>query len=116
MRNPTFNERSFVPEVLRVHGADGRHDDRGKQQQVKNHMVTVQNSKAPPEHWEIYKPKETYGHVRALQTLSNGENPPYDNTLRIVEHSGSRASHTEAYKTRKHPGYIRNQFGGYFTS
>ena len=54
--------------------------------------------------------------MRALQTLSNGENPPYDNTLRIVEHSGSRASHTEAYKTRKHPGYIRNQFGGYFTS
>ena len=45
--------------------------------------------------------------VHGLRVLGGGA----DDT-----HSGSRASHTEAYKTRKHPGYIRNQFGGYFTS
>mmetsp|Transcript_19347 Transcript_19347/g.23106 ORF Transcript_19347/g.23106 Transcript_19347/m.23106 type:complete len:93 (-) Transcript_19347:481-759(-) len=55
-------------------------------------------------------------HVNALQKLSNGQTVAYANTLRIVTHEGDRAPVQEPTETRKHPGYIRNELGGTFTS
>jgi hypothetical protein len=51
-----------------------------------------------------------------LQRLSNGEAVPYHETLRVVQHEGSRAPRVMSATTRKPPGYIRNESGGMFTS
>lgn len=41
---------------------------------------------------------------------------PYQATLRTVTHDGSPAPLLPPRTTRKHPGYIRNEMGGLFTS
>jgi hypothetical protein len=55
-------------------------------------------------------------HHKGLQRLSNGEAVPYHETLRVVQHEGSRAPRVMSATTRKPPGYIRNESGGMFTS
>jgi len=60
--------------------------------------------------------KDVTIHHQGLQRLSNGEAVPYSETLRIVQHEGSRAPRVMSATTRKPPGYIRNESGGMFTS
>jgi len=55
-------------------------------------------------------------HQMALQALSNGQNPPYEATLRVVMVPGSKEPVVEKSVSRKPPGYIRNEYGGFFTS
>ena len=55
-------------------------------------------------------------HAYALQALSNGQPVAYQDTLRVVNVEGSRAPRELPPVTRKAPGYIRNQLGGFFTS
>ncbi|GBG68643.1 hypothetical protein CBR_g3184 [Chara braunii] len=55
-------------------------------------------------------------HRYHLQKLSNGNiNEPYPDTLVVLKHEGDRGPLQEEHQTRKHPGYIRNEFGGFFT-
>ncbi len=57
------------------------------------------------------------GHVQSLQDLSNGsEQVPYQATLRVVSHDGSKAPRQVYKQNQKHPGYSRNDLGGVFTS
>jgi hypothetical protein len=60
--------------------------------------------------------KDFSSHHKGLQRLSNGEHVPYKETLRVVQHEGSRAPRVMSATTRKPPGYIRNESGGMFTS
>ncbi|GLC52519.1 hypothetical protein PLESTB_000638700 [Pleodorina starrii] len=82
--------------------------------QVRNYGMTITNMKKPP----VVKAedKSEPQHIRALQGLSNGAEVPYDATLRTVTHEGSRTPKLPPRQTQKHPGYIRNESGGFFTS
>lgn len=55
-------------------------------------------------------------HRANLQAFTNGADVPYPASLRVVTHDGDRVPMQEEQQTRKHPGYIRNEFGGFFTS
>mmetsp|Transcript_30275 Transcript_30275/g.55306 ORF Transcript_30275/g.55306 Transcript_30275/m.55306 type:complete len:88 (-) Transcript_30275:300-563(-) len=83
-------------------------------QQVKNYIATSTLSKPLP----VLKDEDKgeYAHYKSLQALSNEENPKFKDTLRIVSHDGSRSPKVAPKTTQKHPGYIRNESGGYFTS
>jgi hypothetical protein len=60
---------------------------------------------------------EDSGHVQSLQELSNGHEVPYEATLRVVSHEGSKAPRQLFKQAKKHgPGYSRNDLGGMFTS
>ncbi|EFJ42355.1 hypothetical protein VOLCADRAFT_107296 [Volvox carteri f. nagariensis] len=72
--------------------------------QVRNYNMTLSNNKTPP-------PIKTEGktenqHVKSLQSLSNGNEVPYDATLRTVIHEGSRTPKLPPRQTQKHP-YLR---------
>ncbi|WZN65164.1 hypothetical protein HKI87_11g67210 [Chloropicon roscoffensis] len=84
-------------------------------QQVKNSLATLENAKVKKRQFQAENLNEPQ-HRHAMQGLSDGTFTSYQQTLRIVEHSGDRASWSEKLQTRKHPGYIRNEFGGFFTS
>ena len=51
-------------------------------------------------------------------SLRAGEPVPYGSTFRVVTHTFNvgRAPFGEPQVMRKHPGYIRNEKGGFFTS
>lgn len=84
-------------------------------QQVKNYSATLRNSK--PSGPSLKKEdKSELTHTQALQSLSNGQNVPYQNTLRVVTVEGSPVPVMPPKQTLKHPGYIRNESGGLFTS
>ena len=55
-------------------------------------------------------------HVQSLQQLSNGAAVPYQETLRVVSHEGSRAPRQVYKQSQKHPSCSRNDLGGMFTS
>jgi hypothetical protein len=59
---------------------------------------------------------DTSGHVQSLQELSNGHDVPYESTLRVVSHEGSKAPRQLFKQANKHPGSSRNDLGGMFTS
>ena len=84
-------------------------------QQVKNSLATLENARVTHKKYVQQSVDETF-HRTAMQSMSDGSFTPYQTTLRIIEHSGDRASWSEKLQTRKHPGYIRNEFGGFFTS
>jgi len=82
-------------------------------------MVTGTAGSAPAqEPGQRYSKKKlsVMEHQMALQKLSNGENPSYESTLRIVMVPGSKEPVVEKSVSRKPPGYIRNEYGGFFTS
>ena len=79
---------------------------------MKNAEATIRLSqKAPP----FLSQTCTVGaHIHALQALSNGQSVPYAATLRAVLHEGNPEPRQEKMQDRKHAGFIRNEFGGYF--
>ncbi|PNH05703.1 hypothetical protein TSOC_008005 [Tetrabaena socialis] len=82
--------------------------------QVRNFGATLKNTRPTPSTKAEDKPEGQ--HIRALQSLSNGVDVPYEETLRNVVHEGSRMPKLPPRQTQKHPGYIRNESGGFFTS
>ncbi|PNW83899.1 hypothetical protein CHLRE_04g216203v5 [Chlamydomonas reinhardtii] len=83
-------------------------------QQVKNYTMTIRNTRPPTMIKE--QDKSEFSHFRALQVLANGDEVPYEATLRNVIHDGARQPKLPPRQTQKHPGYIRNESGGFFTS
>lgn len=71
---------------------------------------------AAPQPGFVAQDMTEYEHHRALQALSNKLDVPYDATLRQVLLEGSRSPILPPKQTRKHPGYIRNESGGLFTT
>mmetsp|Transcript_25478 Transcript_25478/g.87285 ORF Transcript_25478/g.87285 Transcript_25478/m.87285 type:complete len:93 (-) Transcript_25478:209-487(-) len=89
------------------------------QQQVKNSMSTqkMMSAKTKVQAMAGKATNMTFSEHRSnLQALTNGLDVPYPATLRVVTHDGDRAPMQEEQQTRKHPGYIRNDFGGFFVS
>ena len=81
---------------------------------MKNAEATIRLSHKPP---PFLSQTCTVGaHIHALQALSNGTPVPYAATLRAVLHEGNREPKSEKMADRKYAGFIRNEFGGYFTS
>jgi hypothetical protein len=60
--------------------------------------------------------QDPHSHSAALQRLANGTAVAYGATLQVVSHEGARAPRLGSATTRKPPGYIRNERGGFFTS
>lgn len=89
------------------------------QQQVSN-SLTTQKMMSNKYHQSLSEGKHQSinpnTHRYAMQALSNGKCVPYEHTLRIVTHEGDGHPVQESMETRKHPGYIRNELGGTFTS
>lgn len=85
-------------------------------QQVKNFYSTLSHSNRKKPTFKA-EDKHEGQHCRALQALTNGVmEVPYEATLRAVQHEGGRAPKLPPRQTQKHPGYIRNESGGFFTS
>eukprot|EP00197_Chlamydomonas_leiostraca_P002390 CAMPEP_0202859212 /NCGR_PEP_ID=MMETSP1391-20130828/1430_1 /ASSEMBLY_ACC=CAM_ASM_000867 /TAXON_ID=1034604 /ORGANISM="Chlamydomonas leiostraca, Strain SAG 11-49" /LENGTH=89 /DNA_ID=CAMNT_0049538229 /DNA_START=119 /DNA_END=388 /DNA_ORIENTATION=+ len=85
-------------------------------QQVKNFEATIRHSQKTRPTLKK-EDKSLFTHEKALQALANGVDAvPYQATMRVVAHDGSRAPKLPPRTTRKHPGYIRNESGGLFTS
>uniref|UniRef100_A0A061S7P1 Uncharacterized protein n=1 Tax=Tetraselmis sp. GSL018 TaxID=582737 RepID=A0A061S7P1_9CHLO len=84
-------------------------------QQVKNSYATetFASTKKKPFKGQSKPARE---HQDSLQALANGNNPPYEATLRMVKHEGSKAPFRVPQPTRKPSCYCRNENGGYFTS
>mmetsp|Transcript_59064 Transcript_59064/g.188633 ORF Transcript_59064/g.188633 Transcript_59064/m.188633 type:complete len:88 (-) Transcript_59064:101-364(-) len=83
-------------------------------QQVKNSLATIAMSKPSKKGGLISQAPPS--HRGALQQLSNQRPVAYSSTLLKVEHFEHTGPVQEEQQTRKHPGYIRNEFGGFFTS
>lgn len=89
------------------------------QQQVKNSITTQKTMSKAYQHSLCAGKHSNLSHehhTHALQALSDGHAVPYSQTLRIVTHEGDGHPIMEPMETRKHPGYIRNELGGTFTS
>jgi len=84
-------------------------------QQVKNCELTMRYSQPVKPNFKGSSASEQQHH-RSLQALANGLDVPYQTTLRNVQHDGGRAPLLPPRVTQKHPGYIRNESGGVFTS
>eukprot|EP00798_Chlamydomonas_sp_ICE-L_P008358 gene8358-3438_t len=84
-------------------------------QQVKNHKATLGHSRPNQPKFNKEDHNED-SHRRGLQSLSNGNDVPYQQTLRQVTCEGSPVPVQPPKQTLKHPGYIRNESGGLFTS
>lgn len=84
-------------------------------QQVKNFTATLQHKKTTVPHF-VGESETVQAHRSALQALSNDKVVSYADTLRIVECEGSRSPKLAARVTLKHPGFIRNESGGCFTT
>ncbi len=85
-------------------------------EQVKNYFAT-ENITDGLTREQIFKSAlEMTEHGLALQELSNGGNPSYESTVRIVEHPGARTMADPGTFAKKHPGFQRNNLGGFFTS
>ncbi|KXZ43026.1 hypothetical protein GPECTOR_106g120 [Gonium pectorale] len=69
--------------------------------QVRNYTMTLKNTKTPPAVKD--EDKSENQHYRSLQGLSNGVEVPYDSTLRVVVHEGSRTPKLPPRQTQKHP-------------
>lgn len=84
-------------------------------QQIKNFEATLRHAQKTKPSLKA-EDKSLYTHEKALQALANGADVPYEATMRTVVHDGARAPKLPPRTTRKHPGYIRNETGGLFTS
>lgn len=84
-------------------------------QQVKNFKATLRHTSLKQPTFRAEDGPVTE-HTRALQQLSNGRPVLYQETLRCVNHEGSKQPKLPPRVTQKHPGYIRNESGGVFTS
>lgn len=86
-------------------------------QQVKNYYYGVEQLRST-----IVKPpykattQSEASHHAALQKLSDCNEVPYSATLRVVVHQTNNSPKQPYSKTRKPPGYIRNESGGFFSS
>ena len=70
----------------------------------------IKNFKATVEHTKVFQPalktqdKDVISHQKALQALSNGDDVPYQASLRVVGNEGNRAPMLPPQVTMKHPG------------